>query len=263
MQALTGGAISIADIATETARTIGHIWNETAVTAREAGPRLKRAADDAADGFNRLAAEGRRVFEATRTPVEALEERMRRLGVLLRAGVIDQDTFTRAVDRARDVVTRTQKIMGDVANAFESAFVDAVTGVKSLRQAAMDLLNDLGRIYARAAFRSILFSLFGNNPALAGLFSGGGGLFANAEGGVYRVAGAGGAAQVAALRATPGENVAVWQGAMPARADAPLRITVQDHHGVEVAARTLPGGDLELTLRDRAPASPRAMASAW
>jgi hypothetical protein len=236
-------AISVQDIGARTARLIGDIWNENTVIMREVGGKLGKPADDAASGLGRLAAEGRRVFEATRTPVEALEERLRRLGVMLQHGVIDQDTFERAADRARAVVSQTHRVLRDVASAFEQAFVDAVTGVKRLSEALRSLLNDLAKIYLRATFRQILFSAFGNNPAFSGLF--GGGLFRNAQGGLYRVAGAGG---VVPARAMPSEWVSFGN---PAHEAGALTVNVRAHDAVDIATRTAPNGALEIFITDR------------
>jgi hypothetical protein len=57
----------------------------------------------------RIAREAQRVWEETRTPLERYNQELERLGDLLRAGAIDQETFARAALRAqRDLETQQE-----------------------------------------------------------------------------------------------------------------------------------------------------------
>jgi hypothetical protein len=59
------------------------------------------AADaEALRDWNRVMAEGQRVYEAMRTPAERYADEVGKLNGLLEAGAISQDTFTRAMERA-------------------------------------------------------------------------------------------------------------------------------------------------------------------
>jgi hypothetical protein len=248
--AISAGISNVVATAGRAGELIKNIWRETAVTAGEAGERLNQNAEISAGAFRRLQAEGRRVFEATRTPVEALAERLRRLNVLLDAGVINWDTYQRAVARAKDVVSHVQDTMRDVAGAFEQAFVGIVTGSKSAKDALKDLLGQLAQIFARAAFRNILFSIFGDDPAFAGMF--GGGLFKNANGGLYRVGGVGGTdSKIVAAMATPGEYVQ-FSNEDPRQAGGGMmqpRVVVNNYSPHNVAASRTSDEDLEVTVR--------------
>lgn len=60
--------------------------------------------------MNKLMDEGRRVWEQTRTPLEAYNLRLEELRKLLEGGAIDEETFQRAVDQAREALERQTKV---------------------------------------------------------------------------------------------------------------------------------------------------------
>lgn len=63
------------------------------------------ALDEVMESQRALSEEGIRIFEQTRTPLEKLNTELRRLNDLQRDGVIDWDTYKRAVSQAQDAFT--------------------------------------------------------------------------------------------------------------------------------------------------------------
>ena len=80
---------------------------------------IDRAARDAIRAQERLAAEGERVFEATRTPLEQYASEIERLNELLQAGAINQDTYNRAIFAAQDRLDEFMAKSADMGQALE------------------------------------------------------------------------------------------------------------------------------------------------
>jgi len=140
--------------------------------------------------LQKLQAEGQRVFDATRTPIEAYNLEIERLSRLLQAGAIDQDTFNRAVDRAAEKLDKGASSASGIASSlsgeFSSAFTGLVDGTKKAEDAVDNLLKSMLRMATNRVFSSIFGMLFGGGPAataggslLGGLF---GGIGKNAQG---------------------------------------------------------------------------------
>lgn len=91
--------------------------------AKETHARLKELAGDAPISNRALwkvSSEAGKVYEETRSPQERYEARLHRLGTLLRAGAIDQDTYARATARAADTLKGTglgARLAGTVGEA--------------------------------------------------------------------------------------------------------------------------------------------------
>lgn len=133
---------------------------------------------------NAAVAEGKRIFEQTRTALEMFNIEEAKLNELLKAGIIDADTHARAMDQ----LTQAYKNAGGAAEFFgqmqmqsKDIILDSLVGITDLRTG----FADLARQIARAAFQAALFGegpmagLFGSTPGqglLSGLFGGGGGL---------------------------------------------------------------------------------------
>lgn len=66
-----------------------------------------KAVDEAKRALAALMAEGKRVFEQTRTPAEQLSGEYERLNKLAQAGAIDQETYARAVEKAQKAFDAT------------------------------------------------------------------------------------------------------------------------------------------------------------
>jgi len=210
---------------------------------------VSKAAGKVRDAIDPLDAEARRIYEATRTPFERLQQQLELLSTLLEKGKIDFETYTRAVQQAQEefdaatarISTNAERIetgIGAVQAAGEelghslgSALEGIVTGSVKAKDAVANLLKELARVGMNKAFGQ-LFGLAGN--ALGGLFGGGGGAGGIAvsapesigslggipsiaggglkfgNGGSFKVGGFGGTdSQVVAFRATPGEMVDV------------------------------------------------------
>lgn len=75
----------------------------------EAFNATKEAADSSAEALKNLMDEGRRIFEETRTPAEAMEAQLQRLDELVLAGAISWETYRRATQDAFLVAQRAQQ----------------------------------------------------------------------------------------------------------------------------------------------------------
>ncbi|MEY5101252.1 MAG: hypothetical protein RJA36_3971 [Pseudomonadota bacterium] len=141
---------------------------------------IQAKADEAARKLREsISEEGRRVFEATRTPAEQLAAEIDKLNKLLQAGAIDWDTYTRAqldaqerFDKSaagiKDQASKTKSLGEELGLSFTSAFEDAIVGGNSLR----DVLKGLEADIIRIVTRKLITEPLGN--ALTGMLGGGG-----------------------------------------------------------------------------------------
>lgn len=157
---------------------------------------LKRGAREA-QAFGEKMAEGRRIFEDTRSPAEKLNIDLAKLNELLAAGAINWDTYARAVFKAQDdfdAATQTvdasseraKETAKELGMTFSSAFEDAVVGGKGLSGVLKGLEQDILRIITRKAVTEPLADWLGS--AMSGGGSGGsgfGGWMANAIGSLF------------------------------------------------------------------------------
>ena len=127
-----------------------------------------------------LQEEGRRVFEATRTPAEQLAAELDRLNRLLQQGAIDWDTYARAQFAAQDQFDASNKkavgdaekvgsLANDLGLSFSSAFEDAIVNGGKLSDVMRGLEQDILRIITR----KLITEPLGN--AITGFLGGGGG----------------------------------------------------------------------------------------
>ena len=176
--------------------------------------------------------------KSLQTPQETLNASIREYLSLLEDGVITQDTYARAVNKAVDDMEaavkkqdglddRTKQLQQgakDLGLTFTSAFEDAIVGAESAGDVIKGLGSDIARIITRMliiqplinALSSSLGGLFngagggGGGGGLMDLFSGGGALAGFATGGSFKVGGSGGIdSQLVAFKATPGEEVKI------------------------------------------------------
>jgi hypothetical protein len=139
---------------------------------------VERGGGRAASAVNRLMEEGRRVFEATRTPAERLAMELERLGTLLQAGAIDWDTYSRAVRQAQDAFDQANAQGNNLAQTlsgqFSSMFQGLISGTMSARDAIRNLLQSLAQLLINRAFQALLGGMFGGGGGgiLGGLFGG-------------------------------------------------------------------------------------------
>lgn len=92
-----------------------------AAGAKRSASVIDKAAKDALRAQERMMAEGRRVFDATRTPAEQLAAEIERLNGLLQGGAIDWDTYSRAVFAAQDSFDSTVDAAKRAAEQQEAA----------------------------------------------------------------------------------------------------------------------------------------------
>ena len=126
--------------------------------------------------------------------------------------------------------------VSEMESAFESAFVGIVTGANSAREALRSLLNDLSRMLAQQAFRSLVGAIFG--------------------GGAVQISGPAmprAAAMGAPLRSFEGGGFTGWgprSGGLDGRGGFLTvlhpRETVIDHH----KGQTAPAGRVEITIKE-------------
>lgn len=136
--------------------------------------------------FDTLQSEGRGVWDTTRTSVEKYQTEIRKLNDLLRVGVIDNDTYSRAVKQLQDGFTEAapeavnfgQALLG-IADSIASGLSDALTGLitgtmsakEAFAQMAQSIIQSLSDIAAELVRSGILKLLSG---VLGGMAGGGG-----------------------------------------------------------------------------------------
>jgi hypothetical protein len=160
--------------------------------------------------YNRVLAEGARVYASTRTPVEAYFIQVEKLDKLLAAGAIEQNTFNRAVtdaaEKAYPTATEATKeltaaqekqkeiqaaLAAEGMRAFDSlghgivdAMLNAETAMQSFRNTAKMMIDDVIHSFVQLAFlnplKNSLFNLSGTQA-----FPEMGSLFTEAKGGAY------------------------------------------------------------------------------
>lgn len=152
---------------------------EPVITNTQAAGAASAAASDAASKLNAVMAEGRSVFEATRTPAEAYGLEVERLNKLLQQGAIDQDTYNRAVTQAQDAFEKADTASTDLASSLSSGLADVfgsiIDGSKSAVEALGDLIGSLGKMLLHKGFEALIGGMFGG---------GGGNIFSGLLGGI-------------------------------------------------------------------------------
>ena len=83
-------------------------------------PAVNEAAG-ATNEMNKMVAEGKAIYSATRTPIEAYIITMEKLNELLKAGAIDQDTYGRASKQALDEMNKATGKTKELADATAEA----------------------------------------------------------------------------------------------------------------------------------------------
>jgi hypothetical protein len=165
---------------------------------------------DVGKTFKNLQSQAQSIFDATRTPAERMAIEMDRLNLLLQKGLINWDTFGRAVAQVREqfdpMVAAMQEVGQTVQSAFMNAFDAAIDGAFNLQDAIRGLIKDFARLAINSAFQSLFGAVTGALfPAVGAPMNI---LPGFATGGSFSVGGSGGIdSQMVAFRATPGEMV--------------------------------------------------------
>lgn len=178
MATLQDTAAINADIFKDLKVTIDDIWNGTSEGGGPAGNGVAALIPDipgireAQNEMKKLADEGKRVFEATRTPAEALSLEIQRLNGLLDAGAIDWDTYNRAMQQAQDDFAQAElagnKYVSTVADGLADLFVGVIDKSKTATEAVGGLIKQLGVMALQEGFRGLMGGL------LSGVSGGGG-----------------------------------------------------------------------------------------
>lgn len=123
------------------------------------------------------------------------------------------DRATGALVNLDDKAKETDKTFAELGATFSSAFEDAILNGERFSDVLGGLAKDIARLLLRntvtdplAAFAGDLFKGSGGGGGIGDFFKG---LFSNAQGGLYKVAGSGGGERPVAFTAQPGEVVAV------------------------------------------------------
>lgn len=142
---------------------------------------------------NELQNEAKRIFEQTRTPLEKHNEQIEKLNKLLKQGLIDQDTYNRAIKQsagqlevieheAEDVFNVIKQHSNDASKSMVDDFANAAFGVdnhtRSMQRGFGDLFRGLQADILKLTIKQGLFGANGSGGLLGGLGIGGG--FGNA-----------------------------------------------------------------------------------
>lgn len=181
-------AIAAMDEVEVSANTAAFSFTEAMVAIEAGSARAAAGAKAAAQSISQMAAEGERIRQSLRTPLEEFNDTMTRLNQLLQAGAIDWETYERAVEQAQDKFDQAKEkgsqLASTLSNQFSSMFSGLIDGTKSAGEAITGLLKQLAQLVINKAFQAMFAGGLGSG-GLGGFFSG---LFggARADGGPVR-----------------------------------------------------------------------------
>lgn len=124
----------------------------------------------ASEALKKLQAEGKAVFDATRTPAEALSLELENLNRLLNSGAIDWDTYGRAVKMAQDKFDGASVAATELKSTFKDVFKGFITDIKD----GNGLLESLGSALGKIGDKLLDMALSGLFDVFAGGGKGGG-----------------------------------------------------------------------------------------
>jgi Spy/CpxP family protein refolding chaperone len=137
--------------------------------------KLSEEAKKAAQALEDLKEAAHRVYEETRTPQEEYIQKLTELNALVQQGVLDQDTYTRAVVQAQDALadagdkgTNAFKNLGD---DFGDLVANVVQGTSSMKEGFASMLASIGGDLISTGIGGMFSNLFKGGGA-----AGGGGL---------------------------------------------------------------------------------------
>lgn len=155
----------------------------------------QKAATEAEREHQKLLSEGKSLYAATRTPAEEYADTLARLNELQKAGAINQTTYTRALDDAKEKADASDREMADAhqawldqqqhgidlmgmandaatmfGSAMTTAFEDAIVGGSKFQDVLTALTSDLQKFVLRMALAGLLRS---GADAISGAFTGG------------------------------------------------------------------------------------------
>lgn len=145
---------------------------------------------EATSKHNELQNEARQIFEQTRTPLEKYNTQMEKLNNLLKEGLIDQDTYNRAMEQNKQLLgnmadesdevfsliqDRSREAADDLIDNFADAAFGAGNQVKSLKETVSDVFRQLQADLLKMTLRSGFSSLLSGFGGMAGGIGGMGG----------------------------------------------------------------------------------------
>jgi len=155
----------------------------------------QKAAAEAEREHQKLLSEGKSLYAATRTPAEEYADTLARLNELQKAGAIDQTTYNRALDDAKEKASAGDREMAEAhqawldqqqhgidlmgmandaatmfGSAMTTAFEDAIVGGAKFQDVLTALTTDLQKFVLRMALAGLLRA---GADAISGAFTGG------------------------------------------------------------------------------------------
>ncbi|WP_342270602.1 phage tail tape measure protein [Rickettsia endosymbiont of Orchestes rusci] len=139
---------------------------------------------------NEMLGDARQIFEQTRTPLEKHNAQIEKLNKLLKQGLIDQDTYNRAMQQSEEQLDRFGEHSKDVfdlitekskdgANSlidnFADAAFDAGGHIKSLKETCGDFFKELQSDILKMTLKEDIIGTSGGGGLLGSLFGGGNG----------------------------------------------------------------------------------------
>lgn len=158
------------ELAAQASAALARISKETAEAIQEADPAYQE--------HLKLVEEGKTVYDSTRTEVEQWANEIERLTMLFEKGVISQDTFTRAIEKANEELKRGDALTvfwEEAARNFQDLLADFL--FEPFEDGLDGMLEDFGRMLQKMAAQAIAADIMGKifgAPTATGGFSGGG-----------------------------------------------------------------------------------------
>lgn len=137
----------------------------------------RSAISEAERELEALKAKAEQVVTATRTPMEAFNLRIVELNELVRAGVLDWDTYSRAVGQAQEDMNAAGETGSQMFATLRDGAADMVAGViegtTSIKDAMSSMLAQLSSDLLRSGIGGIFGQIFGGGGgAGGGIFAG-------------------------------------------------------------------------------------------
>jgi hypothetical protein len=224
--------------------------------------KITKEVDEAVDALERLKSEGQTLWESTRTPIESYQLGIRNLNGLLQQGVIEHDTYDRAVKQLQDEFSEAvpaayefgsalQSIGQTIMDTLGSAIEGLISGTMSLKDAFSSMTASVAQQLSQLAAQLIKSSIFKLLSMLAGGMGGVtvggmsfGGFYAdggNLGSGKWGIAGENGPEIIhGPANITPMSGASVPQ----------MNVTVINNSSASVNTRKNSRGELEVMVED-------------
>lgn len=136
---------------------------------------------------NELLNDAKQIYEQTRTPLEKHNAQVEKLNKLLKQGLIDQDTYNRALQQSEEHIESFKETSYDVfdlikdksregADSLIDNFADTAFGVgshvKSLKDVCKDFFKELQSDIVKMTLKEDIIGTSGGGGLLGGLFGG-------------------------------------------------------------------------------------------